>query len=126
MQFINFKSPLGFCAGAASLVVPIYIGEVAEDRIRGMLSSGFQLMVTMGNLFIYTAGTFLNWQWLATVCAAFPLLGGILMMWIPKSPRFLLSKGKQPQASKALMWLRGASSPHDVQNELNSVSWILL
>jgi len=112
----------GFCAGAASLVVPIYIGEVAEDRIRGMLSSGFQLMVTMGNLFGYVLGTFANWQCLAAVCAGFPLLGAILMIWIPRSPRFLLSRGKVPEATSALVWLRGAACPEDVEDELSAVS----
>jgi MFS family permease len=112
---------IGFCAGAASLVVPIYIGEIAQDDVRGMLSSGFQLMVTIGNLFGYILGTFVDWQMLAAVCGVFPLIGFMLMVWIPRSPRYLLAKGQPVEASAALMWLRGAKSVEQIDAELKSV-----
>jgi SP family facilitated glucose transporter-like MFS transporter 8 len=43
----------GFCAGAFSLAAPVYISEIAENRIRGTVASLFQLMLVLGILFTY-------------------------------------------------------------------------
>lgn len=116
----------GFCAGSASMAVPVFLGEIAEDNIRGFLGSSFQFQVAAGNLFVYVLGKFINWQWLALSCSIVILAGLILMAIVPPSPRFLLSKGRFYDAARALVWLRGAVAVDQIENELNSVCIINL
>ncbi|ODN03647.1 Facilitated trehalose transporter Tret1 [Orchesella cincta] len=111
----------GFCAGSASMAVPVFLGEVAEDSIRGFLGSSFQFQVTSGNLFVYILGKYLNWQWLAFTCSLVIFTGLVLMSIVPPSPRFLLSKGRVQDAARALVWMRGADCLSQVENELNSI-----
>lgn len=122
----NMKTCIGFCAGSISLVVPIFLGELAEDRIRGFLGSSFQIQVTSGNLFVYVLGKYLNWQWLAFSCSLVVLIGILLMSFVPASPRFLLSKGNYFAAARSLAWLRGAKSISQIEDELQSVSTFFL
>ncbi|CAG7629769.1 unnamed protein product [Allacma fusca] len=111
----------GFCAGGLSLAVPIFISEMAEDHIRGLLSSLFQLMMVLGILFIYVVGTYVTWQNLAYISAAFPTLFLILLTSIPESPRYLLAKGRRSDATKSLVWFRGVNDPDIVESEISRV-----
>ncbi|XP_021957140.1 facilitated trehalose transporter Tret1-2 homolog [Folsomia candida] len=111
----------GFCAGTASLIVPIYISEISDDLHRGFLCSLFQLSSTVGNFFVYVVGTVLDWQWLAFVCGLVPLVGLLFIAAVPSTPTYLLSKGSLDDALHSLMWLRGTKTPSDVQVELNAI-----
>lgn len=52
-------------------------------------------------------GLVLNWRWLAVAGEVPVLLMIILLCFMPESPRFLISKGKEDEALSALTWLRG-------------------
>ncbi|CAG7718425.1 unnamed protein product [Allacma fusca] len=108
----------GFCGGAFSLAAPVYIGETSEDSVRGTLGAGFQLMVTVGILFVYVVGDAVSWEWLSLISGFGPLVFLVLMIFPPESPRWLISVGKHTEASESLRWLRGASSSQDVEEEL--------
>ena len=43
------------------------------------------------------------------------------MIFMPESPRLLIVKNRQHEASKSLAWLRGAVNLHDIRRELESV-----
>jgi len=111
----------GFCGGGFSLVAPVYIGETAEDSVRGALGSAFQLMVVNGILFVYVVGTFASWQWLALICGFVPVVFLIAMIFVPESPRHLLAKGKNAEASQALCWFRKKTSSQEVEDDLKII-----
>ncbi|XP_056274687.1 solute carrier family 2, facilitated glucose transporter member 8 isoform X2 [Pseudoliparis swirei] len=101
----------GLASGVTSLVVPLYISEMAHERVRGMLGSCVQLMVVFGIMGVYLAGLYLDWRWLAVCSAVPPTLLMVVMCFVPESPRFLLSKGKRREAEEALRLLRGPDAP---------------
>ncbi|OXA62848.1 facilitated trehalose transporter Tret1-2 homolog [Folsomia candida] len=111
----------GFCGGGFSLVAPVFIGETAEDSIRGALGSGFQLMVVLGILFVNTVGSFADWQWLSLICGFVPLVFLISMIFVQESPRYLLMKGKNADASQSLCWFRKKTSSQEVEDELKII-----
>ncbi|CAG7828155.1 unnamed protein product [Allacma fusca] len=111
----------GFCGGAFSLAAPVYIGETAEDSIRGLLGAGFNLMIAIGILFTYIVGIIAPWDWLAVICACSPMALVSLMMFAPESPRWLISQGKHIEAIESLRWLRGASSSQVVEEEFLAI-----
>ncbi|XP_049619220.1 solute carrier family 2, facilitated glucose transporter member 8 [Syngnathus scovelli] len=97
----------GLASGGASLVVPLYISEMAHERVRGTLGSCVQLMVVFGIMGVYLAGLFVDWRWLAVCGAVPPTLLISSMCFMPETPRFLLSQGKRREAEEALRFLRG-------------------
>lgn len=58
------------------------------------------------------AGLVLDWRWLA-VAGEVPVLAMILLLcFMPNSPRFLLSQGKEDEALGSLCWLRGEDTDY--------------
>ena len=96
----------GFAGGAFLLVSTAYSEEVAEPRLRGAFGSMAQLLLTIGIFFIQV-NCKTDWRLLSCLCSVPPALLLISMVWLPPSPVFLASKGKQREASSALMRLRG-------------------
>ncbi|XP_036953382.1 solute carrier family 2, facilitated glucose transporter member 8 [Acanthopagrus latus] len=101
----------GLASGVTSLVVPLYISEMAHERVRGFLGSCVQLMVVLGIMGVYLAGLFLDWRWLAICSSIPPTLMMVCMCFMPETPRFLLSQGKRREAEEALRFLRGPDAP---------------
>ncbi|GLH04112.1 Glucose transporter type 3 [Gryllus bimaculatus] len=116
-MFILGRFITGMMGGAFSLTAPAYTSEIADVQIRGMLGSFFDLMLTIGILFVYILGAVqLNVKLLTSICAAFPLVFGILFLWMPETPTQLLKKGKEEEARNSLQKFRG---PHyDIDDEI--------
>ncbi|XP_044296028.1 solute carrier family 2, facilitated glucose transporter member 8 isoform X2 [Varanus komodoensis] len=103
----------GLASGVTSLVVPVYISEIAHSKVRGMLGSCVQLMVVTGILGAYVAGTGLGWRWLAVLGSVLPCCMLGLVVFMPETPRFLLSRRRRPEAIAALQFLRGPLVDHE-------------
>ncbi|XP_071259805.1 solute carrier family 2, facilitated glucose transporter member 8-like isoform X1 [Salvelinus alpinus] len=101
----------GLASGVTSLVVPLYISEIAHERVRGTMGSCVQLMVVTGIMGAYIAGMFLDWRWLAICCSIPPTMMMVFMCFMPETPRFLLSQGKRREAEEAVRFLRGPDAP---------------
>lgn len=114
---------LGTAVGGASALVPVYLAEMAPARLRGSLSTLNQLMITIGILTAYIvnfafADAELNWRIMlgfATVPAVILFLGTLFM---PESPRWLLSKGREEEARNILNSLRAEG---DIDKEINDI-----
>lgn len=48
----NWYVIAGFSGGGGSIAIPVYVTETASTNIRGMLASGFDMMVTVGILYM--------------------------------------------------------------------------
>ena len=59
---------------------------------------------------MYVIGVYLKWQWLAVVGAVIPALLAVLMVFIPETPRWLVTHSKMEKAEKSLKWLRGGGA----------------
>ncbi|KAK1792013.1 hypothetical protein P4O66_001796 [Electrophorus voltai] len=101
----------GLASGVTSLVVPLYISEMAHERVRGAVGSCVQLMVVTGIMGAYIAGLFQGWRWLAITCAIPPTVMLMFMCFMPETPRYLLTQGKRREAEEALRFLRGPHAP---------------
>ncbi|KAJ8006060.1 hypothetical protein DPEC_G00124340 [Dallia pectoralis] len=101
----------GLASGITSLVVPLYLSEMAHERVRGTVGSCVQLMVVTGIMGAYIAGLIVDWRWLAICCSIPPTLMMMIMCFMPETPRFLLSRGKRREAVEALRFLRGPNAP---------------
>ncbi|KAL7731834.1 hypothetical protein ACLKA6_017418 [Drosophila palustris] len=98
---------LGIAGGAFCVTAPMYTGEIAQKDIRGTLGSFFQLMITIGILFVYGLGAGLNVFWLSIICGLIPIVFGVIFFFMPESPTYLVSKGRSESAVQSIQWLRG-------------------
>jgi len=112
--FIAARIAGGIAIGAASVLAPMYIAEVAPAHIRGRLASLQQMAIVTGLFCAFLSNDILarlaggasaifwggapTWRWMfwmeALPAAAF-LLGTML---IPESPRYLIFRGKHERA----------------------------
>ncbi|KAF0759294.1 facilitated trehalose transporter Tret1-2, partial [Aphis craccivora] len=108
------------CLGGITATVPMYIGEIAESSIRGELCSYVQLNVTLGILYVYAIGPFVNYYSLAIMCGILPLIWfALVLLVIPESPMYLMKRGRKEDAEKALVWLRGKD--YDISSEIETL-----
>ena len=103
----------GLAIGLSSVLTPVYIAEVAPARSRGRLVSMNQLAIVVGILVAYIVSWGLanlgdtSWRWMLAV-AAIPAIGFFIgLLFIPESPRWLISSGRREQGKKVLVRIYG-------------------
>lgn len=116
---------LGLGVGLASMIVPLYIAEIAPADRRGELVSLNQLMITIGILVSYIVGVIFTpiegWRWMFGVALIPALILGIGMFRLPESPRWLF---EHEQMEKARAVLGRSRSPEEVDRELQEMEEI--
>lgn len=101
----------GMWGGSAYTIVPIYLCEIAEAKVRGALNSLFILMAYCGIMFEYGIGPSVSFKSLSVVSAFVPVTFMLALLFIPESPYYYLMRGNRKKAGKALAWLRCKQSP---------------
>ncbi|XP_028178065.1 facilitated trehalose transporter Tret1-like [Ostrinia furnacalis] len=99
----------GCATGMQFATIPIYIGEIAEDKIRGSLSALFLLFINVGFLLAYAIGPFTSYWGLTAAGGILSLFYVPFTYFIPESPFFLVLNGRSEEASEVLQKLRGTS-----------------
>ncbi len=105
-SFFRFIGGLGI--GISTIAAPAYITEIASANRRGQLVAMYQLSIVMGILIAMLSNFLLRdfgenaWRWMMGVEAIPALIYTLIVLTVPKSPRWLLMKGKVDEA-KALL-----------------------
>lgn len=97
---------LGLGVGVGSLVVPLYISEMAPAEVRGALVTLNNLMITVGITLSFLAGYALapveGWRWMFALATLPALILGMGMLLLPESPRWLFKRGRIGEARAVL------------------------
>jgi len=114
---------LGLAVGIASFATPLYLSEVAPERIRGSMGTFYQLLITIGILAAFLSDTAFSqaeaWRWMLGIVALPAAVLLIALLFLPRSPRWLAAKGRTKQAEEVLQSIRG---PEDnVEKELDEI-----
>ena len=112
--FISARVFGGLAVGAASVLSPMYVAEVAPPKNRGMLVSVYQLAIVLGILCSYTINYGLhnidnNWRWMFATGIIPSVLFFVGLFFIPESPRWLYKAGKKDDSLKVLTGIGGES-----------------
>ncbi|MEN5061181.1 sugar porter family MFS transporter [Luteimonas sp. TWI1416] len=134
LMFIAARVLGGFAVGAASVMSPAYIAEVAPARYRGRLATVQQIAIISGlfaaflsnYLLARSAGASTDalwlgapaWRWMFWMMAFPSLLFLALLMLIPESPRYLMVKRRHGEALAVLSRLYG---PVQAQTTLGEI-----
>jgi len=130
--FVVFRVIGGIGIGAASMLSPLYISEVAPAKMRGKLVSIYQLAIVVGILIIY----FVNYgiagmgteQWKVDTGWRYMIASGLipsalflaLLFIVPESPRWLIKNTRRSEAMDTLERLNGKEEAIVVANEIES------
>ncbi|KAM7386566.1 hypothetical protein PAMA_009261 [Pampus argenteus] len=109
----------GVAGGMTAASIPVYISEISHKSVRGALGSCPQITAVFGALALYALGLVVPWRWLAIAGEVPAVVMVVLLVFMPCSPRRLLSLGREQQAEKALRWLRG--NHYDTHIELSAI-----
>lgn len=122
-EFVFYRVLGGMAVGAASVIAPAYIGEVAPARYRGRLMTVQQIAIIAGlfsaflsnYLLAATAGAstadfwlgFAAWRWMFWVEMGPAALFFLGLLLVPESPRYLVLRGRGERARAVLERLFG-------------------
>jgi len=127
--FIAARLIGGFGVGMAILIAPMYIAEIAPRKLRGTLVTFNQLNIVLGisiayfsNYFIQRAVTDpdLNWRWMLGVGIIPAGIYFLLLFLVPRSPRWLIRKGKDEEAMLVLKKVNGEEAAKIEYNEIKA------
>ena len=121
--FVIARIAGGMAVGAASVLSPAYISEVAPANIRGRMTTVQQIMIITGLTSAFLVNYALQqaagsstslfwggieaWRWMYLMQAIPAAVFLVALFFIPESPRFLVSKGRHEQAGVVLARLFG-------------------
>ena len=114
----------GIGVGAASLLSPLYIAEIAPARIRGRLVSVNQFAIVFGMLVVYFVNAYIarlgetiggeawniayGWRWMFGSETLPAVIFLVLLFFVPESPRWLIKRGQTDKARAILNSVGGA------------------
>ncbi|QZT37332.1 D-xylose transporter XylE [Halosquirtibacter xylanolyticus] len=120
LYMFNFYRVIGgIGVGLASAVSPMYISEIAPSEIRGRLISCNQFAIIFGMLVVYFVNWFIakgqsvawidqvGWRYMFMSEAIPATLFGVLLCFVPETPRYLAMKGDDKQALSILERING-------------------
>ncbi|AIN82371.1 MULTISPECIES: sugar porter family MFS transporter [Corynebacterium] len=105
------RTLLGVCIGGVSIVVPMYISEMAPPHVRGRLVSLNSLMIVIGQLVAFLTNSALassgNWRLMLGLGAVPGIVLLIGMLVLPDTPAYLVRRGQEGKALAVLRQIQG-------------------
>lgn len=98
IEFIIARMIGGVGIGAAILIAPIYIAEIAPPKLRGSLVSFNQLNIVIGISAAYFSNYYFinygddSWRWMLGVESIPAVIYFLALFTVPRSPRWLIYK----------------------------------
>jgi len=130
LAFNFYRIVGGIGVGIASAVCPMYIGEIAPAEMRGRLVSLNQFAIIFGMLVVY----FVNWgiaagkpvEWINQVGWRYMFMSltipsglfGILLFFVPETPRYLTLMKRDADALRILTKINGESKAKQIYKEI--------
>lgn len=134
-EFVIYRLLGGLAVGAASIISPAYISEIAPANIRGLLTSMQQLAIVLGlffaffsnyNIAILSGGAsadfwwgFSAWKWMFWAELIPASIFFICLFFVPESPRYLVAVNKPEKAFKVLASITNMEKAKQQVEEIN-------
>lgn len=136
VEFVIYRILGGLAVGAASVMAPAYISEIAPARFRGTLATVQQFAIIFGLFSAFVSNYLLAdkagastaqfwmgfeaWRWMFWIELFPACLFLVALFFIPESPRYLVMKGRKEKATRVLTSLYGEQSATQKQGEIDA------
>jgi SP family sugar:H+ symporter-like MFS transporter len=136
VEFIVYRIIGGLAVGAASVLAPAYISEIAPAKCRGRLSSIQQIAIISGLFLAFLSNYMIAqraggsteqfawgyeaWRWMFWIELAPAIVFFFALLLIPESPRFLVASRKKDKAMAVLTRLMGADEARVKVDEIDA------
>ncbi len=114
-SFFRFMGGVGI--GVSSVVAPTYISEISTAKTRGRLVAMYQFNIVFGILIAFLSNYFLagvggdnDWRWMLGVLAIPSIIYTVMVLGVPESPRWLISKKNDLAGAAKVMEEIGAEN----------------
>ncbi len=122
-SFFRFMGGVGI--GVSSVAAPTYISEISTPATRGRLGAMYQFNIVFGILIAFLSNYFLqgvgganDWRWMLGVLAIPSIIYTIMVVGVPESPRWLITKKNDLIAAKKVLLQTGVQ---DADAEVSSI-----
>jgi MFS transporter, SP family, arabinose:H+ symporter len=127
-SFLTARLIGGIGIGISTVVAPLYISEISPPAVRGRLAGMFQFNIVFGILLAYFSNYMLGgiganaWRWMLGV-AAFPsIVYTGMCLFLPESPRWLLTRKRDRQAGiQVLQLIEPEASIAQLESEADQI-----
>ncbi len=123
--FSAFRFLGGIGIGVSSVVVPTYISEISTSKVRGRLVAMYQFNIVFGILVAFFSNYLLkgfngdaDWRWMLGVSAIPSFIYTVMVLGVPESPRWLITKKKDEAAAGRILGQIGVT---DVKAEIDYI-----
>lgn len=129
-MFAFFRFIGGIGVGASTIAAPAYISEIAPAHKRGRLVAQYQFMIVFGILIAFASNyLFLqkmgvaSWRWMIGIEALPALIYTAMVLFVPRSPRWLLTKlNAESEAREVLQKIAAPSEVDSLIEEIKETS----
>ncbi len=130
-EFVMARFIGGLGVGAASMLSPLYISEIAPARIRGTLVTTYQLAIVLGIQLIYFVNLQIagmgddawnidtGWRYMLGSEAIPAALFMVTLFFVPESPRWLSKNHNEEASLSILSRVNGEVKGKEIQQEIN-------
>jgi SP family sugar:H+ symporter-like MFS transporter len=134
LEFVIYRVLGGLAVGAASILGPAYISEIAPSKYRGRLASLQQLMIVLGLFAAFLSNYYLadvaggssatfwggyqTWQWMFWMEIIPAAIFFVTLLFVPESPRYLVAAGRPDEAREILARI---SHPNDAEAKVADI-----
>jgi MFS transporter, SP family, arabinose:H+ symporter len=127
-SFIAARFVGGLGIGVSTVAAPLYISEIAPPAYRGRLAGMFQFNIVFGIIMAFVSNYLLagvgdnEWRWMLGVAALPSALYMAMCLFIPESPRWLLSRKRDREAGiKVLGLIQPGASRTKLEDEADEI-----
>ena len=117
----------GLGVGISTVAAPLYISEISPPDRRGRLTGTFQFNIVFGILIAFLTNWLLGnvggnaWRWMMGSEALPALIYSLACFTIPESPRWLLSRGRDAEATSILCAIWPGKSAAEVERIADAI-----
>ncbi len=127
---VVFRLIGGLGIGIASMNAPTYIAEISPAGKRGTMVTFYQMAIVIGFFVVFLATYFIGsgksmsynidmgWRWMFWSELIPALLFFLLLFFVPKSPRWLMLKGKPEEAERILTKIQNEKNVAEEMQEI--------
>ncbi|EPB89902.1 hypothetical protein HMPREF1544_03285 [Mucor circinelloides 1006PhL] len=118
---------VGLGVGIASMIIPVYISEVAPKSFRGQLATLNTLVITFGQVMAYVVNIVYSqkpsgWRYMFGVGAIPAIIQLVIMPFMPESPRRMVATNNLAEAKRTLQKIYGSSvSDRFIDQEIETI-----